>query len=131
MGVSQIELDVHLSSDGHVVVIHDETVDRTTNGSGPVTSHTLAALQALDAGSWFGAKFAGERIPSFTEVLERYRGQAHVHTEIKGHGAQLSRRTADLVRGLGMAGRVTITSFQRTRLEETRPTHPNYRPVGW
>ncbi len=130
MGVSQIELDVHLSSDGHVVVIHDETVDRTTNGSGPVTSHTLAALQAFDAGSWFGAKFAAERIPSFTEVLERYKGRAHVHTEIKGHGAQLSRRTADLVRGLGMAGRVTITSFQRTRLEETRAYAPEL-PTGW
>ena len=65
MGVTHIELDVHCTLDGHVVVIHDETVNRTTNGSGPVTSHTLAALQRLDAGSWFGGKFAGQRIPTF------------------------------------------------------------------
>src|SRR5262245_46332535 len=63
MGVRHIELDVHLSRDGHLVVIHDDTVDRTTNGSGPVVHYTLAELQALDAGSWFGAAFAGERIP--------------------------------------------------------------------
>ncbi len=69
MGVSHIELDVHFTRDGHVVVIHDETVDRTTNGSGPVTSHALAALQGLDAGSWFGGKFAGQRIPTFEEIL--------------------------------------------------------------
>lgn len=130
MGVRHLELDVHCSSDGHVVVIHDETVDRTTNGSGPVASHTLAALQALDAGAWFGARFAGERIPSFTEVLERYGGRAHLHTEIKGHAPYLSQRTADLVRRLGMAGRVTLTSFQRARLEEVRAHAPEL-PTGW
>src|SRR5262245_8426473 len=73
MGVRHIELDVDFTSDGHIVVIHDDTVDRTTNGSGPVTSHTLAALRALDAGSWFGDKFSGEQIPTFHEVLERYK----------------------------------------------------------
>ena len=130
MGVSHIELDVHFTRDGHVVVIHDDTVNRTTNGSGPVTSHALAALQGLDAGSWFGGKFAGQRIPTFEEVLERYQGQAHLHTEIKGHSAHLSQRTADLVRRRGMAGQVTITSFQRTRLEEARAHAPEL-PRGW
>ena len=130
MGVSHIELDVHFTRDGHVVVIHDDTVNRTTNGSGPVTSHALAALQGLDAGSWFGGKFAGQRIPTFEEVLERYQGRAHLHTEIKGHSAHLSQRTADLVRRRGMAGQVTITSFQRTRLEEARAHAPEL-PCGW
>src|SRR3989454_2606516 len=130
MGVSHIELDVHFTRDGHVVVIHDDTVNRTTNGSGPVTSHALAALQGLDAGSWFGGKFAGQRIPTFEEVLERYQGRAHLHTEIKGHSAHLSQRTADLVRRRGMAGQVTITSFQRTRLEEARAHAPEL-PRGW
>src|SRR4029434_5171805 len=54
MGVRHIELDVDFTSDGHIVVIHDDTVDRTTDGSGPVTSHTLAALRGLDAGVRFG-----------------------------------------------------------------------------
>ena len=130
MGVSHIELDVHSTIDGHIVVIHDETVDRTTNGSGPVTSHPLVALAELDAGSWFEGRFAGERIPTFADVLERYKGRVHIHTEIKGHSADLSRRTADLVRRHGMAEQVTITSFQRTRLEETRAYAPEL-PTGW
>ena len=130
MGVNHIELDVHATRDGHIVVIHDEAVDRTTNGAGPVTSHSLAALKALDAGSWFGRKFSGERIPTFSEVLERYKGRVHIHTEIKGHAADLSRRAADLVRTHGMAARVTITSFQKARLEETHAYAPEL-PTGW
>jgi len=130
MGVRHIELDVNLTSDGHIVVIHDDTVDRTTNGSGPVTRHTLVALRALDAGSWFGDKFAGERIPTFHEVLERYKGRAHLHTEIKGHSPSLAQRTADLIRMHGMEEQVTITSFQNVRLEEMRAYAPEL-PTGW
>jgi len=130
MGASHIELDVHSTRDGHIVVIHDETVDRTTNGSGPVTSHALATLAELDAGSWFAGTFAGERVPTFSEVLERYKGRVHIHTEIKGHSVHLSHRTADLVRRHGMLEQVTITSFQRARLEETRAYAPEL-PTGW
>jgi len=130
MGVSHIELDVHPTRDGHVVVIHDDTVDRTTNGSGPVTSHSLAALTALDAGTWFDQRFAGQRIPTLAAVFERYRGRAHIHTEIKGHSADLSRATVDLVRRHGMAEQVTITSFQKARLGEARAHAPEL-PAGW
>jgi glycerophosphoryl diester phosphodiesterase len=130
MGVRHIELDVDFTSDGHSVVIHDDTVDRTTNGSGPVTSHTLAALRALDAGSWFGDKFTGERIPTFHEVLERYKGRVLLHTEIKGHSPSLSQRTADLIGTHGMEEQVTITSFQNVRLEEMRAYAPEL-PTGW
>jgi glycerophosphoryl diester phosphodiesterase len=130
MGVGHLELDVHATSDGQLVVIHDDTVDRTTNGRGPVASHTLAALGELDAGSWFGSEFSGERIPTFAGVLERYRGRAHIHTEIKGRSADLSRRTVDLLRRHGMIEQVTITSFQAARLEETRAYAPEV-PTGW
>jgi len=130
MGARHLELDVELTSDGHVVVIHDDAVDRTTDGSGPVTAHTLSALRALDAGSWFGPAFAGERIPTFGEVLARYKGRAHLHTEIKGRAPDLSRRTVDLIRDHGMAGQVTITSFQKARLEEVRAYAPEL-PTGW
>lgn len=130
MGARHIELDVDFSSDGHIVVIHDDTVDRTTNGSGPVASHTLTALRGFDAGSWFGTKFAGERIPTFDEVLERYKGRAHLHTEIKGRSPNLAPRTADLIRKHGMEKQVTITSFQSLRLEEMRAYAPEL-PAGW
>ncbi len=58
LGVDQVELDVHFSQDEHIVVIHDDNLDRTTNGSGPVSAHTLAQLRSLDAGSWFGPEYA-------------------------------------------------------------------------
>jgi glycerophosphoryl diester phosphodiesterase len=130
MGVRHIELDVDFSSDGHIVVIHDDTVDRTTNGAGPVTRHTLAALRELDAGSWFGAQFAGERIPTFDEVLARYTGRVHLHTEIKGHAPSLAQRTAEVIRTHSMEGQVTITSFQHVRLEEMHAYAPEL-PTGW
>jgi glycerophosphoryl diester phosphodiesterase len=130
MGARHLELDVQATRDGHVVVIHDETVDRTTDGTGPVAGQPLAALETLDAGSWFAPRFAGERIPTFAEVLRRYRGRAHLHTEIKGRSPGLTRHTADLVRKHGMLGQVTLTSFQAARLEEARACAPEL-PRGW
>jgi glycerophosphoryl diester phosphodiesterase len=130
MGVDHIELDVHTTRDDRVVVIHDDDVDRTTNGSGPLTSYTLSALKALDAGSWFDPRFSEERIPTLDEVFERYKARAHIHTEIKGRSPDLTRRTLELVRRHGVASQVTITSFQRARLEETRAHAPDL-PTGW
>ncbi len=68
-GVTAVEVDVKLTKDGHPVLMHDERVDRTTNGTGAVTEHTLAELKQLDAGGWFGPKFAGARVPDLGEVL--------------------------------------------------------------
>jgi len=130
MGARHLELDVHVSRDGHLLVIHDDTVDRTTDGSGPVASHTLASLAALDAGAWFDPRFKGERIPTLGALLERYKGQAHLHVELKGHSADLAQRTVDLIHSRGMAAEVTVTSFQKAKLEETRAHAPEL-PTGW
>src|SRR5262249_31614762 len=130
IGARHLELDVHFSSDGHLIVIHDDTVDRTTDGSGPVTSYTLASLAARDAGSWLDPRFKGERIPTLAAVLERYKGRAHLHVELKGHSADLAKRTVDLIRSRGMAAEVTVTSFQKAKLEETRLCAPEL-PTGW
>src|SRR5258708_7642232 len=69
LGADWIERDVHLTRDGALAVIHDELVDRTTDGHGFVKDHTLAELKRLDAGAWFGPEHAGQRIPSLDEVL--------------------------------------------------------------
>jgi glycerophosphoryl diester phosphodiesterase len=130
MGATHIELDVHLSSDGVLVVIHDDTVDRTTDGSGPVAEHTLAELRALDAGGWFDGAFAGQRIPTLDEVLERYGPRAHLHIEIKGRTPGVVRETVAAVRAHRLAQSVTITSFMREALEETRAAAPEL-PTGW
>ncbi|MCK7530634.1 MAG: hypothetical protein MZV63_06105 [Marinilabiliales bacterium] len=77
------ELDCTLSADGAVVVIHDDTLDRTTSGNGPVEALTLAELQRLDAGSWFDPAFAGEPLPSLAEALALGDDATGVYVEIK------------------------------------------------
>src|SRR5215831_9399959 len=69
LGAKAVEFDLRLSADGIPVVLHDETVDRTTNGTGPVSAHSRFDLLPLDAGSWMHARFAGTRIPTLDEAL--------------------------------------------------------------
>lgn len=132
MGVNHIELDVHLTADGHIVVIHDDTVDRTTNSSGRVADFTLDELRAMDAGSWFGSEYEGEQIRSFGETLEHYKGRLHFHIEIKQReiAGGLARRTIDMVRGYGLTDSVTITSFRKEWLEEAA-AYDSVLPKGW
>lgn len=70
MGADGIEIDVHKSKDGHLIVCHDERVDRTTNGQGYIKDLILKEIKSLDAGSWFSKEFSGEKIPLLEEVLE-------------------------------------------------------------
>ena len=130
LGVDNVELDVHFSADGHIVVIHDDTLDRTTDGSGPVVDQTLDRLRSLDAGGWFSPEFKGEPIPTLAHVLERYKGWLHFHIEIKGRSPGLAHRTADLVRGFGVGRVSTITSFDLTALEDARTYAPELY-AGW
>ncbi len=83
LGAPLLELDIHLSADGQIVVIHDETVDRTTNGSGRVCDLSAADIRRLDAGSWFSAEFAGEPLPLLDEVLEWAHGRVGLVIELK------------------------------------------------
>jgi glycerophosphoryl diester phosphodiesterase len=76
LGVAAVELDVQLTKDGRLAVIHDETLDRTTNGKGPVRDFTLAELQQLDAGR-------GEPVPSLEEIFDLVQGKAHLVVELK------------------------------------------------
>ncbi len=119
-GVDAIEFDVQRSADGVPVVIHDHTLDRTTNGSGPVSTHTLAEIQALDAGSHFGPSFAGERVPSLDELLTWAAPRAlDLMLELKqpapGTGLrrddELPRAAVELVRARGLLSRTIFISF--------------------
>ncbi|NMC71778.1 MAG: hypothetical protein GYA57_17165 [Myxococcales bacterium] len=83
LGADWFELDCTLSADGHVVVIHDDTLDRTTSGHGPVEALPLAELQRLDAGGWFGPEFAGEPIPSLDAALALGDETTGVYVEVK------------------------------------------------
>ncbi len=82
-GADAVEIDVQLSSDGHLVLLHDHMLDRTTSGRGDVRSWTWEALRRLDAGSWFSSGFAGERIPDLDEAIAAVRGRSSLVVEIK------------------------------------------------
>lgn len=83
-GCDAFELDIHLSQDGEMVVIHDDTVNRTTSGEGNVADLTLAELQQLDAGMWFDPSFEGEKIPTLREVFELAPEHLMINVEVKG-----------------------------------------------
>lgn len=96
LGAQMIEFDVRLSKDGHLVVMHDVSVDRTTNGSGLVGDMTLAELKNLDAGSWKSPEFTGEKIPTLQEVLEIMPQNIWLNIHLKG-GKKLGEMTALLI----------------------------------
>ncbi|MBM7634963.1 glycerophosphodiester phosphodiesterase [Geomicrobium sediminis] len=83
IGADYIEVDVHMSKNNEVVVIHDATVNRTTDGEGRVNDFTLRELHQLDAGSWFSDEYKGEQIPTLGEVLDRYLGEIGILIEVK------------------------------------------------
>lgn len=82
-GASGLEMDVHTSKDGVPVIIHDETLERTTNGSGKVCNMPLRELKKLDAGAWFSPAFSGEQIPALVDVLEIFHGRLRLNLELK------------------------------------------------
>lgn len=132
IGADLIELDVQLTRDGHAVVIHDPTVDRTTDGQGPVSSFTLPELKRLSAGypGRFGDAYRGERVPTLAEVLNFVRGRCRVMIEIKpesvtadAQGGVEALTVAD-VRKAGMEKDVALISFARTALLRCRDLGP-------
>jgi glycerophosphoryl diester phosphodiesterase len=119
LGADMIELDVQLARDGNVVVIHDWTLDRTTDGSGPVAARSLAELRALDAGGWFASAFSGERVPTLAEVLAEVR--LAINVELKPLGDDgLEASALAVVEMAGALERVVFSSFEMTALERLR-----------
>lgn len=130
IGADMIELDVHLSRDGEVMVIHDDAVDHRTNGTGRVADLARTELQQLDAGSWFAPEFAGEPIPALEDVLTLARGRMGVNVEIKtGYLGDFTMddlvdRTLACVEGQDMLDAVMFSSFfppALRRIAEKRP----------
>ena len=116
-GAQAIELDVHVTKDGEIVVCHDETLDRTTNGSGLICDQNWKDIQMLDAGAWFSEKFKGERIPLLSEVFDLVPLGTLINVEVK-HAYEEEWRRSCLpfcVRPSGMRTllfpRLTIKSF--------------------
>jgi glycerophosphoryl diester phosphodiesterase len=128
LGADGVEFDVRLCADGVPVVIHDATVDATTDGSGAVGRLTLSELKELDAGAWFGPAFAGERVPALTEVLEALGGRTLLNVELKG-GALLDdlleRAVAKAIEVHDLAEHVHISSFNPLMLRRLHRHAPH------
>jgi glycerophosphoryl diester phosphodiesterase len=105
LGVDFVEIDVQTTADGQLVLMHDSTVDRTTNGSGAVRSLTLAQIKELDAGSWFSPEFAGEKAPTLEEAAALCRGKVGLYIDLKD--ASVPALISALER-YGIASRVVI-----------------------
>ncbi len=129
LGAEMIECDLQLTADGHVVVIHDESVDRTTDGTGQVHEMTLAEIRALDAGAWRGPAHDGERIPTLEEVLDTVLPLAELNLELKGEavGSHLVLATLLAVTRRGGLARVLFSSFDGAMLERVREASPHAR----
>lgn len=122
-GSTGCEFDVYGSVDGTVVLMHDETVSRTTNGSGKVTELTLKQLQKLDAGSWKDKKYRGERVPTLIEALTLLKStKCQPVIEIKMEG--ISQKVVDDVRSLDMVDQVAVIAFSQTVVGEVRELEP-------
>lgn len=128
---AMIEFDVSFSKDRKLVIMHDDTLERTTNGKGQVNDHTLAELRELDAGSWFHPDFKGEGIPTLAETLDLIQHKVAINIEIKKEYFEegdpedsIENQVADLVEKRGLIDEVVISSFEIRYLERLAKRNP-------
>lgn len=128
-GADLVEMDVRRSADGHVVIMHDALVDRTTDGTGFVAGMSLAEIKELDAGSWFGERFAGEQVPTLQDALRWAKWRVGLLLELKFHPygafdpALVPAVMAD-VTDLGMTDQVAMISYQPRALVQVKSVAP-------
>jgi glycerophosphoryl diester phosphodiesterase len=133
LGANVIELDLHVSYEGELVVIHDVTLDRTTDGQGPVHARSLQELKQLDAGRWFGKDFVGQRIPTLVEVLSRFAGKVPLALEIKAGSAfypGIEERLVSVLREHQVISQVAVASFDHHALFRLKELEPCLRTAA-
>ena len=124
-----VEFDVHLTKDNQLVVIHDESIKRTSNGTGFVKDLTLAELKTYDFGSWFDSKFANQQIPTLAEVLEIFKDtQHHINIEIKSDIFEypgIEMLVANEIEAFQLKNRVIVSSFNHETIMRFQQMMPN------
>ncbi|MBO3802385.1 MAG: glycerophosphodiester phosphodiesterase [Candidatus Brockarchaeota archaeon] len=128
VGVDAIELDARETKDGALVVIHDESVDRTTNGSGLVRELLLEEVKKLDAGSWFDPSFRGVRVPTLEEALESIDRKVMARIELKDGG--IEEKACSIIKKLGVANRAQVASFELERVKKAKEACPSVSTVS-
>jgi glycerophosphoryl diester phosphodiesterase len=127
-GADLLELDVHLTADGELAVIHDDDVSRTTDGRGAVRTMTLAELWRLDAGGWFNERYRGERMPSLADVLAWARSRVELLVEIKGGplpAPGIEEKVVAAVRAHRMLDHVMVISFHHESVKRVKELEPS------
>jgi len=127
-GVDGLEFDVHVTKDGEVVICHDESVDRTTNGKGLIVDYTYEELQKLDAGSWFSDEYKGEKIPRLTELFDLVRGSnlllnIELKTGVSSY-RRIEKAVLKLIEDFSLTEQVIISSFNHYSLKEIKNISP-------
>lgn len=122
IGVDAVECDVHCTSDGQVVVIHDRTLDRTTDSKGAIQRLTLNEIKKADAGSWFDPRFAGERIPTLGEALKLMKRKVVTVVEIKQR--DITDKVIEEIEKAKAVEEVVIISFHASALRDAQKINP-------
>ncbi|WP_050180249.1 glycerophosphodiester phosphodiesterase family protein [Domibacillus robiginosus] len=129
LGADLIETDVQRTKDGEIIIMHDYTVDRTTDGTGNVKDLTLAEIQSLDAGSYFSEQFAGEQVPTFREFLQAFKGKDVILlVELKADG--IAEDTIRIIQEEGMTDQVVLQSFHLNSVAQSVASAPHI-PSGY
>ena len=131
-GADAIELDAKLTRDEQVIVFHDQNVDRTTNGTGPVNSFSLVELKALDAGSHFSQTYQGEKIPTLEEVFQKFSNSTFINIELTNYATpsdRLPEKVVELVSRYQLEGKVLFSSFNPRTLSRAHKLLPQV-PIG-
>jgi glycerophosphoryl diester phosphodiesterase len=132
-GADGVELDIWLSKDGYPVILHNDTVDETTDGHGDIQEKTLAEIKALDAGSYFDAKFVGTQVPTLDEVFEAVGKKLIINVEIKSNETRrdgIEKVVADCLARHNMQRRVIVSSFDPRVLKTFRGIMSDV-PIGY
>lgn len=131
MKADYIEIDVQMTKDGELIAIHDTTVDRTTNGTGNVGDLTFEEIRELDAGSWFSNEYSGEKVPTFEEILDAFRGKIGILIELKAPELYpgIEEKVAEALKERNMHrpnnGKIIIQSFNHGSMEKSKELLPN------
>jgi glycerophosphoryl diester phosphodiesterase len=123
IGTDLVEIDVRLTQDGHVVVMHDNRLDRTTDRTGAISQCTLRQIKAADAGIQFDARFRGTRVPTLEETLDLLRGKALALIEIKAEG--ITERVVNVVKQMQAQNGVVLQSFNAQTVQDVAKTDPS------
>jgi len=130
VGATASEVDVRRTRDGQLVILHDKTLDRTTNGRGPIGGLTLAEVKRLDAGSWFDRRYKNERVPTLREVLEVGGKRIDVLLDLKEQGDDYDRQVVSEVRRYGQPRHIIVGVRSVAQARRFRKLLPEAKQLG-